>query len=180
MTATYSNAIFQKGSGSTLVKVTVYVPPDYKENYTRGTLKKVPSPITGNDRITDPTDSNYGLQDKPSTIDLGMAPERRLTVNGYLLNGTSDGDSYGGTTLEYAMDKKNALIRMFMSGGNVTLTLETGSIVFTPFVTVYVDKFEFAKMANDAVTSAGVSTNPSNVAEYSCVISMEDSTEYGT
>ena len=169
MTATYQNAVFTKDG----VTVTVQT-SDYSENYNKANLKKVPSVVTSQTRITNPDNPNYGIENKSTIIDLGLNPERRLTINGYIINETSFTDTHGP-----AIDKKNDLIRMFMTGGNVTLTLETGG-VYTFFTNVIVDKFEFKKLSNDAVGASGVSSLPTDVAEYSCVISMEDATEYAT
>jgi hypothetical protein len=180
MTATYANAKFEKDG----CQVTVYVTPDYKFNYTRGTLKTIPAPVMEQDRVT-PSDGTYGRQDKVQTIDLGIGPERRLTINGFLINSSDENDIYDGEALVSAMDKMYALTLMIMNGGNCTLTFESGSFVLTKnggtplFQTVYVDKFEFAKLPNDAIVSSGVSSLPTDVAEYSCVISVIDSTEYG-
>jgi hypothetical protein len=166
MTATNVNAVFVKDG----VTITVMTTPDYTENYNKAGLKKIPSPVTKDNRITDPSDPDYGLQNKGTIIDLGINPERRLTINGYLITETGTfTDTYGP-----AIDKKNALTRMFISGGNVTLTLETGG-VHTFFQTVIVDKWEFKKVPID-----GQESTYDGIVEYSCIISMEDSSEYGS
>lgn len=165
MTATTQNAVFTKDGVTVTVQTT-----DYSENYNKANLKKIPSVVTSETRIEDPSDPNYGIQNKTTIIDLGLNPERRLTINGYIITETGTfTDTHGP-----AIDKKNDLIRMFMTGGNVTLTLETGG-VYTFFTNVIVDKFEFKKLPLDKQESL-----KDGIAEYSCVISMEDATEYGT
>ena len=181
MTATYANAKFEKNG----CQVTVQVTPDYKFNYTRGNTKSITSAVMPDDRVP-PSSPLYGRQDKPTTLDVGILPERRLTLNGFLVNSGDENDVYDGQALVSAMDKMYALTLMIMNGGNCTLTFESGSFVLTKnggtplFQTVYVDKFEFAKVPNDAIDASGVSSLPTDVAEYSCVISVIDSTEYGT
>jgi len=165
MTASTQNAKFVKDGVTVTVQTT-----DYSENYNKANLKKIPSPITSNNQILDPSDPDYGEQNKVTIIDLGLSPERRMTINGYLITETGTfTDTHGP-----AIDKKNDLRRMFLSGGNVTLTLETGG-VYTFFTNVIVDKFEFKKLPLD-----GKESTYNNVAEYSVVISMEDADEYGT
>ena len=166
MTATTTNAVFTKDG----VTITVQTTPDYTENYNKAGLKKIASPVTKDNRITDASDPNYGLQNKSIIIDLGINPERRLTINGYIITETGTfTDTYGP-----AIDKKNALTKMFMSGGNVTLTLETGG-VYTFFQIVQVDKWEFKKLPIEKQESLN-----DGIGEYSCIISMEDANEYGT
>ena len=178
MTATYYNCKFVKDG----VQVTVMV-TNYKENYTKEGLKKIPSPLTVQNRLTDPDDVNYGKQNKSQIIDLGINPERRLTITGVLTN-----DSQYGDTHNLAIDKKNSLTKMFLQGGNIVFTYETGSVVVgTPFFqNVVVDKWEFDRTAEDGVTPYastpfyGLSSGVEGEKEYSVTISMEDADEYGT
>jgi hypothetical protein len=174
MTATFYNARFVKDG----IQVTVMT-RDYKENFNKANLKQIPSVLTSQNRVS-PSDPTYGVQNKSQVIDLGINPERRLTINGFLINDSAYGDTH-----TYAMDKKNDLTRMFMEGGNVTLTLETGG-VYTFFTNVICDKWEFGKVVNDSVTPngttpyQGVSQLKDGVVEYDCTISVLDANEYGT
>ena len=182
MTATYYNARFVKDGVTVTVMVT-----SYKENYTKQGLKKIPSVLTPADRITDPTDPDYGSQNKSQTIDLGINPERRLTITGYLINDSAFGDNVSGNAslATSAMNKKNLLTNMFMTGGNIGLTYETGGTV-TFFKNVIVDKWEFGKLINDSISANsaspyyGVSEGVDGLAEYDVMISCEDSSEYGS
>jgi hypothetical protein len=169
MTAQVQNATFTKDG----ITITAHTTPDYTEHGAKNNLRKIPSPVTKSNRESDPASVDYSSKNKVKIIDLGISPDNTLTLKGYIITETGTfTDTYGP-----AMDKKNALKRMFLNGGNIDFTLEIGSVVpGTPFFQkVIVTSWDFVKIPDDAQESIN-----DGIAEYTFTIIMEDANEYGT
>ena len=103
MTAFYGNNIVLTKNGLT---VTIATTPDDTENLTKSLILITPPKSTGS-QSDDPTDPNYGAY-PTKIIDLLMKCERRISVNGYLVNGLGT-DSHSD-----AQSKKTDLKNIFL------------------------------------------------------------------
>jgi hypothetical protein len=114
--------------------VTVDTMPNDVENLTKG-LEIVPSPKVSADQVNDTTDSEYGANSS-QILDLLMKVEQRITINGYLSNG-----SWGTDSSTTAAGKKADLKKIFLGGGAFNMTYEGSTF------SVNADKLEIRRIA---------------------------------